>query len=66
MRTSAVEEVSASEIPLEALLWDMDGTLVDTEPLWVECERDLMAGFGYEWREEDALHCIGGLLNALA
>jgi len=60
MRTSAVEEVSSSDIPLEALLWDMDGTLVDTEPLWVECERDLMAGFGYEWSEEDALHCIGG------
>ncbi len=50
----------ATGVTLKALLWDMDGTLVDTEPLWVECERDLMAGFGYEWSEEDALHCIGG------
>jgi len=47
-------------VSLEALLWDMDGTLVDTEPLWVECEKELMAGFGYPWGEADALHCIGG------
>lgn len=45
---------------LSALLWDMDGTLVDTEPLWVECEAELMRQFGYEWSEEDARYCIGG------
>jgi tRNA (adenine57-N1/adenine58-N1)-methyltransferase len=45
---------------LSALLWDMDGTLVDTEPLWVECEADLMRQFGYEWGEDDARYCIGG------
>ena len=45
---------------LSALLWDMDGTLVDTEPLWVECEADLMRRFDYEWGEEDARFCIGG------
>jgi HAD superfamily hydrolase (TIGR01509 family) len=51
---------SAKTVSLEALLWDMDGTLVDTEPLWVDCEKELMAQFGYQWSEEDALHCIGG------
>lgn len=45
---------------LEAILWDMDGTLVDTEPMWVKCEEDLMRTFGYDWSEADALHCIGG------
>lgn len=45
---------------LEAILWDMDGTLVDTEPMWVKCEEELMRTFGYEWSEADALHCIGG------
>lgn len=45
---------------LEAMLWDMDGTLVDTEPLWVKCEEELMSDFGYQWSEQDALHCIGG------
>lgn len=53
--SSAVKKTSVA-----ALLWDMDGTLVDTEPLWVECEADLMRGFGYEWGEADAMHCIGG------
>ena len=38
----------------------MDGTLVDTEPLWVQCEEELMRSFGYEWGESDAMHCIGG------
>ena len=47
-------------IPLKALLWDMDGTLVDTEPVWVDCERELMARFGYQWSHEDARYCIGG------
>jgi HAD superfamily hydrolase (TIGR01509 family) len=45
---------------LEAMLWDMDGTLVDTEPIWVQCEEELMAEFGYQWSEDDASHCIGG------
>jgi HAD superfamily hydrolase (TIGR01509 family) len=45
---------------LRAILWDMDGTLIDSEPLWVESERELMSRFGYSWSEADALHCLGG------
>ena len=26
-----------------AVLWDMDGTIVDTEPYWIECEYELVA-----------------------
>lgn len=56
-----IEEMGSKKmLPLEALLWDMDGTLVDTEPMWVKCEEELMAEFGYQWSEHDALHCIGG------
>jgi HAD superfamily hydrolase (TIGR01509 family) len=29
-----------------AVLWDMDGTLVDTEPYWIECEHELVAEHG--------------------
>ncbi|MGO2112525.1 MAG: HAD family hydrolase [Pseudoclavibacter sp.] len=29
-----------------AVLWDMDGTIVDTEPLWVDAQRALLAAFG--------------------
>ena len=29
-----------------AVLWDMDGTLVDTEPDWIRCERELVGTHG--------------------
>ena len=34
---------------LAAVLWDMDGTLVDTEPYWIECEHELVNEFGGTW-----------------
>jgi len=43
-----------------AIFFDMDGLLVDTEPLWFESERELMARFGVRWRLEDQIHCLGG------
>lgn len=48
-----------------AVLWDMDGTLIDTEPYWMAAERDLVADFGGTWSEEHA-HAIVGfdLLDA--
>jgi beta-phosphoglucomutase-like phosphatase (HAD superfamily) len=27
----------------------MDGTLVDTEPYWIECEFELVAAYGGSW-----------------
>ena len=41
----------------------MDGTLVDTEPFWLEAETELMARFNYTWRPEDQRHCLGGPLT---
>jgi len=52
--------IETSGTTLSAILWDMDGTLVDTEPVWVQCERELMADFDYAWNEADAAFCIGG------
>lgn len=42
-----------------AVLWDMDGTLVDTEPYWIETEFDLAAEFGGTWSRELALELVG-------
>ena len=39
--------------PPAAVLWDMDGTLVDTEPYWIETEQALAARHGGTWTEED-------------
>lgn len=46
--------------PFAGVLFDMDGTLVDTEPLWQQAEVDLMAGFGLPWTEADQAHSLGG------
>lgn len=43
-----------------AVLWDMDGTLVDTEPYWFAAERALVAEFGAgEWPDELAKGMVG-------
>lgn len=48
-----------------AVLWDLDGTIVDTEPLWMAAEQHLAVLLGGVWTEEDALALIGSdLLDA--
>jgi HAD superfamily hydrolase (TIGR01509 family) len=47
---------------LAAALWDFDGTLVDTEPLWVEAEYDLIAQLGGSWSEDHADQLVGNSL----
>ena len=44
----------------QGIFFDMDGLLVDTEPYWLQTERELMAEFGVHWRSEDQLFCLGG------
>lgn len=44
---------------LAAVLWDMDGTLVDTEPYWIESEFDLVKAHGGTWSTEHALNLVG-------
>ena len=43
----------------DAVLWDMDGTLVDTEPYWIECEFELVERFGDSWDLEKAHSLVG-------
>ncbi|MDR6868219.1 HAD superfamily hydrolase (TIGR01509 family) [Microbacterium resistens] len=42
-----------------AVLWDMDGTLVDTEPYWMAAETPLVESFGGTWTHEQALTLVG-------
>ena len=47
-----------------AVLWDLDGTIVDTEPLWMAAEHALAAEHGAIWTEEDGLALVGNSLIA--
>jgi HAD superfamily hydrolase (TIGR01509 family) len=51
---------SAFDYPFDALLFDMDGLLVDTEPLWLETESEVMAWLGGQWTEADQQALLGG------
>ncbi len=48
---------------LQAILFDMDGLLVNSEPLWFEIEAQIMARMGGPWRPADQEHLIGGSLR---
>jgi len=45
---------------LAAVLFDMDGLLVDTEPLWLETETEVMARLGAPWTPADQQVLLGG------
>lgn len=42
-----------------AVLWDMDGTLIDSEPYWLLSEARLAREYGGSWSEEDGKQLIG-------
>ena len=43
----------------QAILFDHDGTLVDTEPVWAAAKVALAAEFSGTWTEQDTLDCLG-------
>lgn len=47
---------------LHAVFWDMDGTLVDTEPYWFQAEVKLLEAHGQPWSTEQSQALIGNAL----
>ncbi len=45
-----------------AVLWDLDGTIIDSEPLWMAGEHELAERYGKTWTQEDGLALVGNSL----
>ena len=56
---------SSDRLPA-AVLWDMDGTLVDTEPYWINAEHAIVEEAGGFWSDEYAHQLVGNDLMVSA
>jgi HAD superfamily hydrolase (TIGR01509 family) len=60
VHTGAVPGADPTSAPeLRAVLWDMDGTLVDTEPYWIAAEFALVEAHGGSWSHDQAMTLVG-------
>ena len=50
----------------EAILWDMDGTIIDSEEYWIVAETELVELFGGSWSHEQGLALVGNGLGKTA
>lgn len=48
---------------MDAVFFDMDGLLVDTEKVWLEIETVVMDRLGGEWTPEHQTHLVGGSME---
>lgn len=51
---------------LRAILWDMDGTLIDSEPAWIRAQGSMVEAAGGAWTLEDGLALVGADMPATA
>ena len=63
--TSTTEPAIRAQLPA-AVFWDMDGTLVDTEPYWIAAEHALVEAVGGIWNDEYAHQLVGNALEVSA
>lgn len=66
MHTTSGQILAEGRALPAAVLWDMDGTLVDTEPAWMAAEAGLVEQFGGTWTPQDAVQMIGMSLTPAA
>ncbi len=57
-RSDGLADARPPSLPA-AVLWDMDGTLVDTEPFWIAAQHRLARAHGAAWSQEHALNLVG-------
>jgi HAD superfamily hydrolase (TIGR01509 family) len=63
VKTEGIPDRAGRHRPgLKAVLFDMDGLLVDSEPLWFEVEQEVMDRLGVPWEPADQRALIGGSL----
>ena len=55
--------MTSSDITPVAVLFDMDGLLIDSEPIWLEAETAVMARLGADWTTADQVQLLGGSLD---
>jgi len=55
--------VAGNHRGLRGVLWDMDGTIVDTEPYWIRAEKELVEAHGGTWTDEQATMLVGQALD---
>jgi HAD superfamily hydrolase (TIGR01509 family) len=60
-----MNQLAGDRLPV-AVLWDMDGTLVDTEPLWMAAQAALAAEHGVDWTVRDARGSVGKAMPVTA
>ena len=53
------------DVELEAVLFDLDGVLVDSEPLWNVVEEEVTGWLGGTWGPEVKAACSGNLCRLL-
>jgi HAD superfamily hydrolase (TIGR01509 family) len=57
---------AGDEHELQAVLWDMDGTLVDTEPYWLAAQSEIARQHGLNWTTQDAHATVGQAMPVTA
>ena len=48
---------------MDAVLWDMDGLMIDSEPLWTKAEVELATSLGGTWDDEVKARIVGTRLD---